>query len=129
MPFDFAKANWLAVLVAGLLAALATLGLLSGARAEDKPAPQRPLDPALAKMAGMIGGVWSNDNPKFRIEFRYDWAFNQTAVCGIGTLDKGGPNETPVEATFGWDPDKKTVYYLDQHGSARVYQGQAAARR
>ena len=74
-------------------------------------------------MADMIGGVWSNDNPKFRVGFRYDWAFNQTAVRGIGIIDKGGPNETPVESTFGWDPAKKTVYYLDQHGSEGVYKG------
>jgi uncharacterized protein YndB with AHSA1/START domain len=74
-------------------------------------------------MAEMVGGVWSNDNPKFLVEFRYDWVFNHTAVRGIGIIDKGGANETPVEATFGWDPDKKTVYYLDQHGSQRVYKG------
>jgi uncharacterized protein YndB with AHSA1/START domain len=104
-------------------AAFATLGLLSAARAEDRTAPQKPIDPALLKMAEMIGGVWSNDNPKFRVEFRYEWAFNQTAVRGIGVIDKGGPNEAPVESTFGWDPDKKTVYYLDHHGSEQVYKG------
>jgi uncharacterized protein YndB with AHSA1/START domain len=108
-----------------LFAALAALGLLSAERAEDRTVPQKPRDPALAKMAEMIGGVWSNDNPKFRVEFRYDWAFNQTAVRGIGIIDKGGPNETPVEATFGWDPDKNTVYYLDHHGGERVYKGTA----
>jgi uncharacterized protein YndB with AHSA1/START domain len=106
-----------------LFAALAALGLLSAARAGDKTAPQKPLDPALVKMAKMIGGVWSNDSPKFRVEFRYEWVFNQTAVRGTGILDKGGANEVPVEATFGWDPDKKTVYYLDHHGSERLYKG------
>ncbi len=106
-----------------LLAALAMLGALSPARAEDKPVPRKPLDPALAKLAEMIGGVWSNDNPQFRVEFRYEWAFNQTAVRGIGVIGKGGANEAPVEATFGWDPDKKAVYYLDQHGGAQVYKG------
>jgi len=106
-----------------LLATLTMLGPLSTARAQDKSTPQKPLGPVLAKMAEMIGGVWSNDNPKFRVEFRYDWAFNQTAVRGIGVLDKGGANETPVEITFGWDPDKKTAYYLDHHGSERVYKG------
>lgn len=106
-----------------LLAASAALALLSPARSEDKPVSRKPPDPALAKMAGMIGGVWSNDNPKFRIEFRYGWAFHRTAVRGIGVIGKGGPNETPVESTFGWDPAKKTVYYLDQHGSEGVYKG------
>jgi uncharacterized protein YndB with AHSA1/START domain len=105
------------------IAALATLAVISVAHGEDKTALQKPLDPALTKMAGMIGGVWSNDNPKFRVEFRYDWAFNHTAVRGIGVIDKGGANEAPVEATFGWDPDNKSVYYLDQHGGERVYKG------
>jgi uncharacterized protein YndB with AHSA1/START domain len=105
------------------IASLASLALLSEAHGKDKTTPKKPLDPALTRMAGMIGGVWSNDNPKFRVEFRYDWAFNDTAVRGIGIIDQGGANETPVEATFGWDPDKKTVYYLDQHGGERVYKG------
>ncbi len=106
-----------------LLAAVAVLTPLSAARAEDRIPPRKPLDPALAKMAEMIGGVWSNDNPKFQVEFRYDWAYHQTAVRGIGVIDKGGANETPVEVTFGWDPDKKAVYYLDHHGGERVYKG------
>src|SRR5262245_60593625 len=106
-----------------LYSAASLLALIPVLAADDKPAERKPLDPALAKMAEMIGGVWSNDNPKFTVEFRYDWAFNQTAVRGIGLIDKGGPNETPVEATFGWDPDKKCVYYLDNHGSERIYKG------
>src|SRR5271166_3373506 len=72
------------------LATLAALGLLASARAQEKPVQQKALDPALAKMAEMIGGVWSNDNPKFRVEFRYDWAFNKTVVRGVGVIDKGG---------------------------------------
>jgi len=106
-----------------LVVAIPALALLSPARAAEQAVPRKPLDPALAKMAGMVGGVWSNDDPKFRVEFRYDWAFNQTAVRGIGITDKGGPNETVVESTFGWDPGKKTAYDLDQHGSERFYKG------
>lgn len=106
-----------------LLVALTALSATSAVQAQDKPAAGTSLDPVLTKMAEMIGGVWSNDNPKFHVEFRYDWAFNQTAVRSMGVIDKGGPNETPVEATFGWDPDKRTVYYLDQHGGERVYKG------
>ncbi len=127
MLFNFATINRRAVLSTGRIAlwvgVVAALGLISRAQAEDKTVPRKPIDPALAKMAGMIGGVWCNDNPKFRVEFRYEWAFNQTAVRGIGIIDNGGPHETPVEATFGWDPQKKSVYYLDQHGSERVYKG------
>ncbi|HWB13752.1 MAG TPA: SRPBCC domain-containing protein [Pirellulales bacterium] len=125
MRFDFVSINGSAVLRILVLAAFVAPGLLSSAQAVEKPVPPKPLDPALAKMAQMIGGVWSNDDPNFLVEFRYDWAFNQTAVRGIGILDKAGANETPVEATFGWDADKKTVYYLDQHGSERVYKGTA----
>lgn len=106
-----------------LVAVLTALSAASAVQAEDKPAPGTSLDPALTKMAEMIGGVWSNDNPKFRVEFRYDWAFNQTALRSTGVIDKGGPNETLVEATFGWDPDKRTIYYLDLHGGERVYKG------
>jgi hypothetical protein len=104
----------LSVVIAGLM--LPSLG------ADDKPAA-KPLDPTLAMMATMIGGVWTNDNPDFRIEFRYDWAFNKSAVRGIGVTGKGSPQETPVEATFGFDPGKKTAYYLDFHGSQQIYKG------
>jgi uncharacterized protein YndB with AHSA1/START domain len=93
--------------------------------ADDTRANRHALDPTLRKFAEMVGGVWTNNNAKFRVEFRYDWAFGRTAVRSIGIIDKGGPNETPVEATFGWDPDKKTVYYLDNHGGERVYKGTA----
>jgi uncharacterized protein YndB with AHSA1/START domain len=108
-----------------LISTLSFLTVIPALRADDKPADRKPLDPTLAKLAEMIGGVWSNDNPKFRVEFRYDWAFNHSAVRGVGIIDKGGPNETGVEATFGWDADKKAVYYLDCHGSERVYKGTA----
>ncbi|HMF10743.1 MAG TPA: SRPBCC domain-containing protein [Gemmataceae bacterium] len=108
-----------------LFSTVALLVALPSSGADDKRTERNPLEPALAKMAEMIGGVWSNDNPKFRVEFRYDWAFNRAAVRGLGIIDKGGPNETAVEATFGWDADKKTVYYLDCHGSERIYKGTA----
>jgi hypothetical protein len=97
--------------------------LMPALSADDKSATPKSLDPTLAKMATMIGGVWTNDNPQFRVEFRYDWAFNKSAVRGLGVIDKGGKQETPVEATFGFDPVKKSVYYLDLHGSERIYKG------
>jgi uncharacterized protein YndB with AHSA1/START domain len=93
------------------------------ALAEDKSAPPAKLDPTLAKLATMIGGKWMNDNPKFKVEFRYEWAFNKKAIRGLGVIDKGGPNETAVESTMGWDPGKKAVYYLDSHGGSTVYKG------
>src|SRR5439155_10028733 len=63
--------------------------LLPVLHADDKPAP-KPLDPTLAKLATMIGGTWTNDNQQFRVEFRYEWIFNKSAVRGIGIIDKGG---------------------------------------
>ena len=92
-------------------------------RAEDKPSDTADRDKALAKLANFIGGVWSNDNPKFKIEFRYEWVFKKTAIRGTGFIDKGGPNETVIESTIGWDPTKKAVYYVDFHGSSTLYKG------
>jgi uncharacterized protein YndB with AHSA1/START domain len=105
------------------LATLAATCLLSCLRADDKPAGKADLDDTLAKLSNLVGGVWANDDPKFKVEFRYEWAFKQTAVRGIGVIDKGGPNETAVEATMGWDPVTKSVYYLDIHGGSTAYKG------
>jgi uncharacterized protein YndB with AHSA1/START domain len=106
-----------------LLATLAAACLCSGLRADDEPAGKGELDKDLAKLSNLIGGVWANDNPKFKVEFRYEWAFKKTAVRGVGVIDKGGPNETVVEAAMGWDPVTKAVYYLDNHGGSTVYKG------
>jgi uncharacterized protein YndB with AHSA1/START domain len=106
-----------------ILALVAVFHLPPFLRAEDKPAASAEQDKALAKLANFVGGAWVNDNPKFKVEFRYAWAFNKTAVRGVGVIDKGGPNETIAESTLGWDPVKKTVYYLDFHGGNTVYKG------
>jgi len=91
--------------------------------AQDKPASQPERDAAFAKLAPFVGGVWTNDNPKFVIEFRYEWVLNKSALRALGTIDKGGPKETKVESNLGWDPAKKSLYYLDFHGGAQVYFG------
>jgi uncharacterized protein YndB with AHSA1/START domain len=105
-----------------LLAVLAASCLFFSAKADDKPAAAEQ-DKALAKLSNLIGGTWANDNPKFKVEFRYEWALKETAIRGIGVIDKGGPHETTAEATMGWDSHKKTVYYLDFHGGNTVYKG------
>lgn len=87
----------------------------------DKPVA--PLDKTLATLSNLIGGVWTNDDPKFKIEFRYDWVFGKSAIRGLGVIDKDGPNQTLAEATIGWDPANKSVYYLDFHGSKSVFKG------
>ena len=99
------------------------LSLQSLPRAEDKPAGSAEQEKALAKLSNFIGGVWTNNNPKFKIEFRYEWVFKKTAIRGVGFIDKGGPNETVVESTIGWDPTKKAIYYVDFHGSSTLYKG------
>jgi uncharacterized protein YndB with AHSA1/START domain len=91
--------------------------------AADKPATE--LDPTLAKLSELIGGTWVNDNPKFRIELRYEWAFNQTVVRGSALIGKGSPNEQRGEAFLGWDPANKNVYYFDLHGGREIYKGTA----
>lgn len=104
--------------------AIALLVLLPAViHAEDKQAAQPERDAAFAKLAPFVGGTWTNDNPKFVIEFHYEWVFNKTALRGIGTIDKGGPRETRVEATLGWDPVRKSIYYVDFHGSQQVFVG------
>jgi hypothetical protein len=101
------------------------LMFLPVSRAGDTPksADQGKLDPTLSKFASMIGGTWTNDNPKFLVEFKYDWAFHKRAIRGTGFIAKGSPNEIEVEAFFGWDPVRKSVYYLDIHGGSGIFKG------
>jgi hypothetical protein len=90
---------------------------------KPKPAAQPERDAAFAKLSQFVGGTWTNDNPKFVIETRYEWILNKTAMRALGTIDKGGKNESHFESTLGWDPVKKTVYYLDFHGGEQVFFG------
>jgi hypothetical protein len=105
------------------IAVLVVALTLSAAPAGDKPKADPEREQAFARLSPFVGGTWSNDNPKFVVEFRYEWALNKTVIRGKGTIDKGGKNETPVEANFGWDPAKKKVYYLDFHGGEQVFYG------
>jgi len=108
----------------GLLAIPAVILTLSAAPAGDKkPIASPERDAAMAKLGQFVGGTWSNDNPKFPVELKYQWALNKTVVRGIGTIDKGGSYETMVEANLGWDPAKKRVYYLDFHGGDHIFFG------
>ena len=110
-----------------VLTSVLILGLAATLSADDKPAERKPLDPTLVKLSNFVGGMWTNDDPKFRVEFKYDWHFKKSAIRSVGHVDKGGPKETPVEATLGYDPARKSVYYLDLHGSESVYKGTVRA--
>jgi hypothetical protein len=97
-------------------------GSLVSAMAGDKSdTPDR--DKTLAKLSQLVGGIWTSENPKFVIEFRYEWAFDHKAIRGLGVIDKGGPHETEAEAILGQDPINKNVYYLDCHGADTVFKG------
>jgi uncharacterized protein YndB with AHSA1/START domain len=110
--------------VKALLLLTACLGLVGLVHAgDDAPAGKKPLDPVLVKLGELVGGVWVNDNPKFVVENRFEWAFNHSVIRGRAVLDKGGPGEQQGEAYFGWDPVAKSVYYLDCHGGQSIYMG------
>jgi uncharacterized protein YndB with AHSA1/START domain len=97
-------------------------GLTVSAMAGDK-SDTSDRDKTFAKLSQLVGGTWTSENPKFVVEFRYEWAFDQRAIRGLGVIDKGGPHETQAEAILGWDSVNKTVYYLDCHGANTVFKG------
>ena len=112
------------------LTALACLlvgfGLTGTARATDEPSAKSEIsdaDKTMAKLAQLVGGTWINQDPRFVVELRYEWAFGKKAIRGLGITGKGGPYETPIEAILGPDPVNKTVYYLDCHGGDNVLKG------
>jgi uncharacterized protein YndB with AHSA1/START domain len=105
---------------------LTVCGAPSLASGQDRSAGETTsssADKTLAKLSQLIGGTWVNSNPKFVVEFRYDWAFDKQAIRALGVLGKGGPREEEVEAIYGLDTVNKTVYYLDCHGGKSVYKG------
>jgi uncharacterized protein YndB with AHSA1/START domain len=110
-------ACWLAVSTA----------MIPGARGDDPAAKTGASAPekTLAKLSQLVGGTWVNEDPQFVVEVRYEWAFGDKAIRGVGTTAKGSPHATPVEAIMGLDPIKQTVFYLDCHGGDNVYQGTA----
>jgi uncharacterized protein YndB with AHSA1/START domain len=106
-------------------------GLVICALAGPSPAADDPTVKTVAtdaqttldKLSQLVGGTWINENPKFVVEFRYDWAFDKKAIRGLGTIDKGGPHEQQGEAILGMDSVNKTVFYLDCHGGNSVFKG------
>lgn len=100
-----------------------TCGVGLPATAEEDPGVKADADKTLAKLSQLVGGTWVSVDPKFVVEFRYEWAFGKTAIRGIGVIGKGGPHEQQGEAIIGSDPVNKTVYYLDCHGGNQVFKG------
>jgi uncharacterized protein YndB with AHSA1/START domain len=95
--------------------------------AEEPASPSRAaeakVDPTMTELSKLVGGAWVNDNPQFRVENRYEWAFGGTAIRGMGTAGIGRPNEFQMESILGWDPIGKSVFYIDCHGGNTVYKG------
>ena len=94
--------------------------------ATDEPAVKTSAldaDKTMARLSQLVGGTWVNEDPKFVVEFRYEWAFGNKAIRGLGVIGKGGPHESPGEAILGRDPVTNTVFYVDCHGGDNVFKG------
>jgi hypothetical protein len=110
------------------------LGLVAGSLSPALPAGQEPTtrpqkeavrtDPVMVELARLVGGTWSNHNPRFLIENHYEWAFGDTVVRGSGVAGKGTAHEAQIESFLGWDPVSRSVFYMDCHGGNTIYQGQ-----
>jgi uncharacterized protein YndB with AHSA1/START domain len=109
----------------GLFTSLVACAASTLALGADTPAAngKKTLDPVLAKLAPLVGGVWVNDNPKFVVENRFTWAFDNTVIRGRNILGKGTPGEKQGDAYIGWDSAAKNVYYVDCHGGNEVLKG------
>jgi hypothetical protein len=72
----------------------------------------------------MVGGQWEGHVGKsVVIRFKFHTEDNGKKFVGDGWIDATGKHPISVRSSFGWDPDAKQVYYLDQHGSDTVYFG------
>jgi hypothetical protein len=117
--------------LSGLLAAssAARCGAVEAAKSKDKTRAMAlaSLDPAFGTLARLVGGTWVNvpadPGSALKIEIRYEWAMGGQALRSTGVIGKGRPDATPIEATCGWDPERKRVYYVDFHGPRTVFQG------
>jgi uncharacterized protein YndB with AHSA1/START domain len=112
--------------LAFLVSCVSVCGPVISSRSADDAAAKTgtaEIDKTLARLSQLIGGTWVNEDPKFVVEFRYEWAFAHKAIRGLGLIGKGGPQESPIEAILGWDPIAKTVFYLDCHGGDMVFKG------
>jgi uncharacterized protein YndB with AHSA1/START domain len=109
-----------------LACCLAVCGPTSITRSADEPTTKNSegdAEKTMAKLAGLVGGTWINSDPKFVVENHFEWAFGNKVIRGVNFTDKGGPQETRIEAYLGRDFENNTVYYLDCHGGTSVFKG------
>src|SRR5579862_7881362 len=72
----------------------------------------------------LVGGKWEGVVGKsVKIEFQFHLEDGGNKFVGIGTIAVGSAHPISVHSSYGWDPDAKQVYYLDQHGYDTVYFG------
>jgi len=102
---------------------LLTTAILSATilRGNDEPYLTGPV---FSEVKRFVGGTWEGKFPGgAAMTLRYDWAAGGTVVRGDGQLSKGGKTLMYFHPSFGWDPVKKAVSYLDMHNSDTVYLG------
>jgi uncharacterized protein YndB with AHSA1/START domain len=111
--------------VQGVFLGLSALLVAAAARCGEAPkdAGKKALDPVLVKLGQLVGGVWVSGNPKFVVENRFSWAFNNTVIRGHGIIGKGSAGEARGDSYMGWDSAAKKVYYVDVHGGDSVLKG------
>ena len=71
-----------------------------------QPPEERSLDPVMARLAPLVGGVWTNDDPKFVVENRFPGRLTTRSFwdehLGKGTAE--------LTATYlGWDGAKRLL--------------------
>jgi uncharacterized protein YndB with AHSA1/START domain len=109
-----------------LACSLAVCGPTFSTSSADEPTAKgsaSDVEKTMAKLAQLVGGTWTNLDPKFVVENHFEWAFGKKVIRGVNFTDKGGPHETRIEAYLGQDPVNNTVYYLDCHGGTSVFKG------
>jgi uncharacterized protein YndB with AHSA1/START domain len=111
------------ICLTGYLMATGSVLSIAVTNQADGKSDRSPSDQTLVRLSRLVGGTWISEDPKFVVEFRYEWSFNDKAIRGLGVIDKGGPHETPAEVILGWDQINKTVYYLDCHGGSSIFKG------
>jgi uncharacterized protein YndB with AHSA1/START domain len=111
--------------IALLACFLAVCGSTASSSANEPTAKsgESDADKTMAKLAQLVGGTWTNMDPKFVVENHFEWTFGNKVIRGVNFTDKGGPHETQIEAYLGRDPVNNTVYYLDCHGGTSVFKG------
>lgn len=80
--------------------------------------------PVFELCKNFIGGKWEGTVGKHvRVEFRFHLEDHGNKLVAQGVVGLGTKNPMNIRSSFGWDPDLKQVYYLDQHGYDTVYFG------